>query len=229
MTTELSLSAEEARVLGVLIEKSMTTPDQYPLSLNALVNGCNQKSNRDPGLSLGSDDVKKAMRALRVKQLAVEIWPSTGSRIEKYRHLAESGLGLEEKQVAVLGELLLRRAQQPGELRTRASRMAKIESQGELKAAARRADRERPRRSTRPVPRQPRREIRPRALRRRGRERRRGPQRLSPASRASPRSPPARGCSLRLRRRARRSRALLARLEALEARVAELERASDAS
>ena len=133
MTADLSLSAEEARVLGVLIEKSMTTPDQYPLSLNALVNGCNQKSNRDPVLDLEAREVKRAARELGAKQLSVEIWPSTGSRIEKYRHLADSGLGVEERHVAVLGELLLRRAQMPGELRTRVSRMTRIDSQGELK------------------------------------------------------------------------------------------------
>ncbi|PIE22908.1 MAG: DUF480 domain-containing protein [Planctomycetota bacterium] len=133
MSNELCLSPEEARVLGVLIEKSITTPDHYPLSLNALVNGCNQKSNRDPVLDLDAREVKKAARELGVKQLSVEIWPSTGSRIEKYRHVAEAGLGIGDKQLAVLGELLLRRTQMPGELRTRVSRMVQIESQAELK------------------------------------------------------------------------------------------------
>jgi uncharacterized protein YceH (UPF0502 family) len=133
MSLDLQLSADEARVLGVLIEKSMTTPEQYPLSLNALMNGCNQKSNRSPVCFLEPDEIKAAMQGLREKQLAVEIWPSGGSRIAKFRHIAETGLGIQDKQAAILAELLLRRAQMPGELRTRASRMAPIESQSELK------------------------------------------------------------------------------------------------
>ena len=133
MTIDLLLSLDEARVLGVLIEKSMTTRDQYPLSLNALMNGCNQKSNRYPVRYLEPGDVRAAMDGLRHKQLAVEIWPSAGSRTEKFRHLAETALGLDDKSVAVIGELFLRRAQMPGELRTRASRMSPIDSQGELK------------------------------------------------------------------------------------------------
>ncbi len=133
MTHDLLLDLDEARVLGVLIEKSMTTPEQYPLSLNALMNGCNQKSNRSPVLSMDTGEIKVAMQGLREKQLAVEIWPSGGSRTEKFRHLAETALGLDDKSLAVIGELLLRRAQMPGELRTRASRMSMIDSQGELK------------------------------------------------------------------------------------------------
>jgi len=127
------LSPDEARVLGVLIEKSTTTPEQYPLSLNALVNGCNQKSNRNPVLQMEFDEVRAAMKGLREKQLAVEIWPSGGSRTEKYRHLADTCLGLDDQGLAVIGELLLRRAQMPGELRARASRMTTIDSQDDLR------------------------------------------------------------------------------------------------
>lgn len=127
------LSPDEARVLGVLIEKSTTTPEQYPLSLNALVNGCNQKSNRNPVLQMEFDEVRAAMKGLREKQLAVEIWPSGGSRTEKYRHLADTSLGLDDQGLAVIGELLLRRAQMPGELRARASRMTTIDSQEDLR------------------------------------------------------------------------------------------------
>ena len=133
MTHDLLLNPEEARVLGVLIEKSTTTPDQYPLSLNALVNGCNQKSNRSPVLQMEFDEVRAAIKGLREKQLAVEIWPSGGSRTEKYRHLADTGLGLDEPSLAVIGELLLRRAQMPGELRARASRMTPIDSKEDLR------------------------------------------------------------------------------------------------
>ena len=132
MTNDLVLSLDEARVLGVLIEKSMTTPEQYPLSLNALMNGCNQKSNRSPVLSMDTSDIRDALRGLREKQLAVEIWPSGGSRTEKFRHLAQTALGLDDRNVAVIAELLLRRAQMPGEVRARASRMALIDSQGDL-------------------------------------------------------------------------------------------------
>jgi uncharacterized protein YceH (UPF0502 family) len=118
----IQLEPLEARVLGVLIEKELTTPDSYPLSLNALVNGCNQKNNRDPLLSVGEREVNDVILKLRVAGLA-EFVQLAGARVEKYRHKAGAALHLEPAEVAVLAELLLRGAQQPGELRSRVERM----------------------------------------------------------------------------------------------------------
>jgi len=120
--TELQLEALEGRVLGVLIEKERTTPEGYPLSLNALVNGCNQKSNRDPPMSVGEREVNDTILKLRVAGL-VEFVQLVGQRVEKYRHRAGAALHVEPAEAAVLAELLLRGAQQPGELRSRAERM----------------------------------------------------------------------------------------------------------
>ena len=118
----LELNALEARVLGVLVEKERTTPEGYPLSLNALVSGCNQKNNRDPVLNVGEREVNAAILNLRVAGL-VEFVQLVGQRVEKYRHKAGAALHLEPAEVAVLAELLLRGSQQPGELRGRAERM----------------------------------------------------------------------------------------------------------
>jgi uncharacterized protein YceH (UPF0502 family) len=120
--TALQLEPLEGRVLGVLIEKELTTPEQYPLSLHALVAGCNQKNNRDPLLSVGEAAVNDAILKLRVAGL-VEFVQLTGQRVEKYRHRAGAALHLQPVEVAVLAELLLRGAQQPGELRSRVERM----------------------------------------------------------------------------------------------------------
>lgn len=120
--TSLQLEPLEGRVLGVLIEKELTTPEQYPLSLNALVNGCNQKNNRDPLLSVGEAAVNDVILKLRVAGL-VDFVQLTGQRVEKYRHKAGAQLHLLPAEVAVLAELLLRGAQQPGELRSRVERM----------------------------------------------------------------------------------------------------------
>lgn len=129
----LALDAIEARLLGVLVEKETTTPDAYPLSLNALQNGANQKSNRDPQTNLSSHDIEKGLARLRTKGLA-SATHSAGARVEKYKHAAGTTWELDARELAVLAELMLRGAQQPGELRTRASRMAKIESLPELDA-----------------------------------------------------------------------------------------------
>lgn len=128
---DVELNPHEARVLGVLIEKSMTTPDQYPLSLNAATNGSNQKSNRDPLTDFGEAEVTVALQGLTMKHLAGVSTPA-GSRVQKYRHNADAHLGLDERGVAVLAELLLRGAQAPGELRARASRMRGLANQEEL-------------------------------------------------------------------------------------------------
>ncbi len=125
MPLQEPLDPVEARVLGVLVEKELTTPDQYPLSLNALTSGCNQKSNRNPEMSLSSGQVSSAVDRLRLQQLAGET-RSTGARVTKYRHTAREKLGLEDAAVAVVAELLLRGPQTAGEIRGRASRMSAI-------------------------------------------------------------------------------------------------------
>ena len=125
------LNAHEARVLGVLIEKAYTTPDQYPLSLNAVTNGCNQKSNRDPVTDFGEAEVTIALTGLKFKHLVGATTPA-GSRVEKYRHNALEHFKLDDQNVAVLAELLLRGPQSQGELRQRASRMRKIDSLEQL-------------------------------------------------------------------------------------------------
>lgn len=119
---ELQISAQEARVLGCLIEKEMTTPEYYPLSLNALTNACNQKSNRDPVMNLDDTDVVRCLDALRFKGLAMQA-ASDGGRVPKYKHNLAQKLYLEPEELAILCELLLRGAQTVGELRNRCERM----------------------------------------------------------------------------------------------------------
>lgn len=126
MTIE-TVSKTEARLLGVLLEKAMTTPEHYPLSLNAAVNAANQKSNRDPVLSLEEDDALEALEGLVDKNLAKRVFPGH-SRVEKFAHTAGGKLGLNAAALAVLAELLLRGPQTTGELRTRARRMAPLDS-----------------------------------------------------------------------------------------------------
>lgn len=115
------LSANARRVLGVLVEKAKTTPDNYPLSAAAIISGCNQKSNRSPQMDLDEDDVLLALDELREAGAAREIQGS--GRVTKYRHAAYDWLELDNPQAAVITELLLRGPQTIGELRTRASRM----------------------------------------------------------------------------------------------------------
>jgi uncharacterized protein YceH (UPF0502 family) len=132
---QIRLSPLEARVLGVLIEKEITTPDQYPLSLNALTNGCNQKTNRDPVLSLDERTVQETIDALSKRHLVMER-SGFGSRVVKYRHRlcngAHNPLQLTEQEVAVLCELMLRGPQTPGELRSRAQRLATFTDLGDI-------------------------------------------------------------------------------------------------
>lgn len=121
------LTPQECRVLGVLIEKAHTTPVQYPLTLNALLTGANQKSNREPVLELSDEQVLKGLDGLRAKGLIREIMLS-GSRVEKFRHTAREALEVSTSELVILAELLLRGPQTAGELRGRASRMHPIES-----------------------------------------------------------------------------------------------------
>lgn len=117
-------SAEEARVLGVLIEKSYTTPDQYPLSLNALTNGCNQLTGREPVMSLDEATVADAVDSLHARGL---VGRREGARVVKYEHLVRLRHSLPPAEQAVLALLLLRGPQTPGELRTRAERMHRFD------------------------------------------------------------------------------------------------------
>ena len=121
------LPADERRVLGVLIEKSLTTPDAYPMTINAIVAGCNQKSNRSPTVSYDADDVEQTLDALREGEL-VNVVITGGGRVERYRQLSRIVFGWNEEHVAIMAELLLRGRQTCGELRSRASRMKAIES-----------------------------------------------------------------------------------------------------
>jgi uncharacterized protein YceH (UPF0502 family) len=119
---DVTVNAEEARVLGSLLEKEITTPEYYPLSLNALLNACNQKSNRDPMMHLDEDMLERALYTLRDKGLLVSITGS-GSRVPKYGHRISEKLNLGRRELAILCELMLRGPQTLGELRTRAERM----------------------------------------------------------------------------------------------------------
>lgn len=118
---DIILNDYELRVLGCLIEKELTTPEYYPLSLNSLTNACNQKSNRDPVLNLAEEDVVRALDSLRFKQLAV--LSADGGRVPKYRHLLAEKFGLMPAELAIICELLVRGSQTVGELRTRGERM----------------------------------------------------------------------------------------------------------
>ena len=128
----IEFSPIESRVLGVLVEKDKTTPEQYPLSLNAIVNGCNQKNNRDPVTSISDNDAFGALELLREKKLVIRV-DTIGSRVKKYRHNFAEVLRLRGGEVAILAELLLRGPQTLGELRGRASRMQPLESLDEVK------------------------------------------------------------------------------------------------
>src|SRR5882724_11492133 len=123
----VELSPLEARIIGCLIEKQITTPDQYPLSLNSLVSACNQKSNRDPVMDLDEATVRNTLDGLVRKHLVVEK-SGFGSRVPKFQHRfcnTEFGtLKFTPQELAVVCELVLRGPQMPGELRSRASRMA---------------------------------------------------------------------------------------------------------
>lgn len=118
------LSAVERRVAGALVEKAKTTPDAYPLSLNALVTACNQKNNRYPVMELEADAVEDALGRLRAAGAVALV--QGGSRVDRYRHLLYDWLGVDKVELAVMAELLLRGAQTEGELRGRAARMDPI-------------------------------------------------------------------------------------------------------
>jgi hypothetical protein len=134
----IELTVNEARVIGCLIEKQIATPDQYPLSLNALTNACNQKSNRDPVLSLDEREVQSVVDWLMRRQLVLER-SGFGSRVPKYQHLfcntQYGSLKFSPQETAIVCELLLRGPQTPGELRTHAARLAPLHDVTEVETA----------------------------------------------------------------------------------------------
>ena len=123
----MNLTPTETRVLGSLIEKDITTPDYYPLSLNALVNACNQKNNRDPVMNLDEQTVRDALTTLQEKRLA---GPASGadSRVPKYEHRLQEVFNFDRREIAILCVLLLRGSQTPGELRSRTDPMYHFEA-----------------------------------------------------------------------------------------------------
>ena len=152
-TSELHLSEIEVRVLGSLIEKDITTPDYYPLSLNALVNACNQKNNREPVMALGEDSVRQALSTLQEKRMA---GPAGGadSRVTKYEHRLQEVFNFDRRETAVICVLLLRGPQTPGELRGRTDRMYRFEALDDVQATLQKLmDRDPP--LVRVLPRQP--------------------------------------------------------------------------
>lgn len=124
------VSRLQRRVLGVLVEKAKTTPDAYPMTLNAITVGCNQKNNRHPLMNLNSDEVSQTLDELREMGAVTEVQSS--SRVAKYRHQLYDWLGVGKVELAVMAELLLRGEQTVGELRARAARMEPIPGMGEL-------------------------------------------------------------------------------------------------
>ena len=126
---DILLTEVETRVLGSLVEKELTTPEYYPLSLNALVNACNQKSNRDPVMNLDEEAVREALRTLDKKGLAGAA-DNMVSRVTKYEHRLQEAYNFTRHEIAILSELLLRGPQTPGELRSRADRMHKFDDLG---------------------------------------------------------------------------------------------------
>ena len=128
------LTRGQRRVLGVLLEKAFTTPDAYPLTVKACTSGCNQKNNRDPVTNYSEEQVREILDELREVGVAAVVH-TDGGRAERFRHYMRKRYPFSEVQLAVITELLLRGRQQPGELRTRASRMVPIDSQEILKTA----------------------------------------------------------------------------------------------
>lgn len=125
------LNDVEARILGVLIEKAFTTPDQYPLSMNAIRNGCNQKSNRDPVVDFVEAEVVVGLQGLVPKHFAGRVG-AAGSRVEKFQHSAKERLGADDGEIAILAELMMRGPQAQGELRARVNRMVPTANLAEL-------------------------------------------------------------------------------------------------
>jgi uncharacterized protein len=131
------LNEMEARVLGALLEKEITTPDYYPLSLNSLVNACNQKSNRDPVMNVDEGSVRDALRTLQDNSLARSV-SAADSRVTKYEHRLQEAFNFDRREAALFCELLLRGPQTAGELRPRAERMHAFDDLSEAQSALQR-------------------------------------------------------------------------------------------
>jgi uncharacterized protein len=148
---QLTLTAIEARILGALIEKESTTPEYYPLSLNALTLACNQKSNRDPVMQLDEGEIRGALNRLEGQSL---VRPIAESRATKYEHRLQDAFNFYRPEIAIVCELLLRGPQTPGELRTRASRIHAFEDLESVHSALQRLSKREPPLVT-ALPRQP--------------------------------------------------------------------------
>jgi uncharacterized protein YceH (UPF0502 family) len=131
------LNEVEGRVLGALLEKEITTPEYYPLSLNSLVNACNQKSNRDPLMHLEEDTIRAALRVLQDNSLVRSV-SAADSRVTKYEHRLQDAFNFDRREAAIMCELLLRGPQTPGELRSRAERMHHFDELGEVQSTLQR-------------------------------------------------------------------------------------------
>jgi uncharacterized protein len=134
LNTDIQLTEVAARVLGALVEKEITTPEYYPLSLNALVNACNQKSNREPVMNLDEDAVTTALRSLSDLELAGAA-DTNDSRVRKYEHRLQEAFNFTRPETAVLCVLLLRGPQTPGEIRSRGERLHHFEELTDVQAA----------------------------------------------------------------------------------------------
>jgi len=121
------LNPLEQRILGVLLEKSLSQPSQYPLSVNAIVMGCNQKQNRDPVMGVTEQEVSQTLTYLMVSGIVTEFAPGQGARVNRYGHEAQAHYGWQRRSIAVMAELLLRGPQTVGELRSRCARMVAFE------------------------------------------------------------------------------------------------------
>jgi uncharacterized protein YceH (UPF0502 family) len=130
----VAISAEGGRALGCLVEKQLTTPTQYPLTLNALALACSQSTNRDPVMAMDEPTVQSALQELKELRLVRFVLPSHGRSVTRYRHVLDEVYGLDAARVALLAVLLLRGPQTPGELRARTARMAEFDSPGSLTA-----------------------------------------------------------------------------------------------
>jgi uncharacterized protein len=136
---KIELASNEARIIGCLIEKEVTTPDQYPLSLNALTNACNQKTNREPVLELSEAEVQQSVDSLMKKYLVSDKSAGYGGRVTKYKHRfcnTEFGsLKFSKQELGIICVLLLRGAQTPGELRSRTNRLCEFPDGGAVESA----------------------------------------------------------------------------------------------
>ena len=149
----MQLTPTEARVLGALIEKEITTPEYYPLSLNALVNACNQKNNRDPVTTLDEVEVRQALHGLETERLAGPVRGDT--RVPKYEHRIQEVFNFTRGEIAVVCVLLLRGPQTPGELRGRTERMYKFDELSDVQSVLQRLIAREPEPLVKVLPRQP--------------------------------------------------------------------------